>query len=127
MKKKQKAVSSFTAVIGLSLAMTIGSLAAYSDGGPGVVNRWKQDERGWWYANPDGTYPTDQWQKINRKWYYFDAEGYMKENCWIVTDGKYYRLGNNGSMLSAQEIVVDGKSYTLNRQSMRTRRELLPR
>ncbi|MCI8269495.1 MAG: hypothetical protein HFG55_07540 [Lachnospiraceae bacterium] len=114
MKKKQQAVSSVIAVIGLSSAMALCSLAAYSDSGPGVVNRWKQDERGWWYENQDGSYPVEQWQSINRKWYYFDAEGYMRANCWIMTDGKYYRLGDDGSMLSSQEIEIDGKRYTLN-------------
>lgn len=114
MKKRQRAVSVLTAAIGFSVLMSMGSLAAYSDSGPGVASRWKQDERGWWYQNLDGSYPADQWQQINRKWYYFDAEGYMKENCWIETDGKYYRLGSDGAMLSSQEIEVDGKIYTLN-------------
>lgn len=114
MKKKQKAVSMFTAAVGLSAALVSCPLAAYSDSGPGAANRWKQDEKGWWYPNLDGTYPVNQWQKINRRWYYFDAEGYMMEDCWVETDGKYYRLGSDGAMLSSQEILVDGKPYTLD-------------
>lgn len=60
---------------------------------------WKRNEKGWWYVNADGSYPTSKWQKINDVWYYFDENGYMLANKWVKhTDGKWYYLGESGAM-----------------------------
>ena len=56
---------------------------------------WKKNDKGWWYEEADGSYPTSAWKYINNKWYYFDNIGYMVENQWI---GNYY-LGSDGAML----------------------------
>ena len=56
---------------------------------------WKKNDKGWWYEEADGSYPTSAWKYINNKWYYFDNIGYMVENRWI---GNYY-LGSDGAML----------------------------
>lgn len=111
MRKAYQRISVLAAV-GLSMAMTVQVLGA--SGGPGEVSRWRQDEKGWWLLNWNGTYPVEEWQKVSGKWYYFDAEGYMMANSWIQTDGKYYRVGEDGAMLDSQEIHIDGKTYTLN-------------
>lgn len=97
---------------GLAAAMMIPAFGA--QGGPGEVGRWRQDEKGWWLLNWNGTYPADQWQKVSGKWYYFDAEGYMLEDCWLEKDGKFYRLGADGAMLSDQETEIDGTRYKIN-------------
>lgn len=41
---------------------------------------WKQDAKGWWVENPDGTYLTNQWYQYNGLWYYMGADGYMLTN-----------------------------------------------
>lgn len=97
---------------GLGAVMAIPAFGA--GGGPGEVSRWRQDEKGWWLLNWDGTYPADQWQKVGGAWYYFDGEGYRMENCWLEKDGKSYRLGEGGAMLSAQEAEIDGVVYQIN-------------
>ena len=57
--------------------------------------QWKKNDKGWWYEEADGSYPTNAWKLIKDKWYYFDGIGYMVENRWI---GNYY-LGVDGAML----------------------------
>ncbi len=43
------------------------------------VPTWKQDDKGWWIGNPDGTYMTNQWYQspASGLWYYMGADGYM--------------------------------------------------
>ena len=57
--------------------------------------QWKRNDKGWWYEEANGAYPTNQWKLINNKWYYFDNIGYMLENRWV---GNYY-VGADGAML----------------------------
>ena len=57
--------------------------------------QWKRNDKGWWYEEADGSYPTNAWKLIKDKWYYFDGVGYMVENRWI---GNCY-LGADGAML----------------------------
>ena len=58
---------------------------------------WKQDEKGWWYQNPDGSYPKNQLKKIDGKWYYFDERGYMQTG-WKLIEDKWYYFDDNGYM-----------------------------
>ncbi|WP_308681096.1 CAP domain-containing protein [Stomatobaculum longum] len=80
-------------VCALSVAAVSAALAvpALADGA-----QWKRNDRGWWYEEANGAYPTDAWRLINGKWYYFDAIGYMAESRWI---GNYY-VGADGAMLA---------------------------
>lgn len=57
--------------------------------------QWKRNDKGWWYEEANGTYPTNAWKLIKDKWYYFDGIGYMVENRWI----RNYYLGADGAML----------------------------
>ncbi len=41
---------------------------------------WKQNEKGWWYVDEDGTYPRRAWRQIDGKWYYFASDGYLRED-----------------------------------------------
>ena len=59
---------------------------------------WKQNERGWWYENRDGSWPKECWQMIDSDWYFFDSEGYMKTG-WIDWNGKSYFCSESGAML----------------------------
>ena len=74
---------------------------------------WKRNDKGWWYVNADGSYPTSKWQKINDVWYYFDENGYMLANKWVKhTDGKWYYLGESGAMATDHFIKgVNGWYY----------------
>ena len=74
-------------VAAISACLVIPSLAATA--------QWKRNDRGWWYEEANGSYPTATWKLINNKWYYFDGIGYMAESRWI---GNYY-VGADGAML----------------------------
>ena len=67
------------------------SLAAASAGS------WKQDSKGWWYRESNGSYPANTWKKIKKAWYYFDASGYMVTG-WLNQGGKTYHLASSGKM-----------------------------
>ncbi len=55
---------------------------------PTPQSSWKLDSYGYWYQNPDGSYPVNEWKWIDMRWhdtkpdniawcYYFDSRGYM--------------------------------------------------
>ncbi len=112
MNRRTETIRLFLLAAGLGAVMAIPAFGA--QGGPGEVGKWRQDEKGWWLLNWDGTYPAEQWQKVGGEWYYFDEEGYMMEDCWLEKDGKVYRLGADGAMLSDRETEIDGVVYQFN-------------
>ncbi len=61
---------------------------------------WLKDDVGYWWCNPNKTYPAATWKLINGTWYYFNQAGYRLENQWQLTDGKWYYCGANGAMLA---------------------------
>lgn len=79
----------------ISACLVIPSMAATA--------QWKRNDRGWWYEEANGSYPTATWKLINNKWYYFDGIGYMAESRWI---GNYY-VGADGAML-VSTVTPDG-------------------
>ena len=82
-------------VAAISACLVIPSMAATA--------QWKRNDRGWWYEEANGSYPTATWKLINNKWYYFDGTGYMAEGRWI---GNYY-VGADGAML-VSTVTPDG-------------------
>ena len=85
--------------------------------------QWIQDEKGWWYKRPDGSYPKNSWgyEAYNGKsyWYYFLDSGYMATG-WVEVDGsKYYLFPNSdgwkGRMLTGWQ-WIDGNCYYLDSQ-----------
>jgi len=72
--------------------------ASSSQGGT-ENGRWILDAHGWWFLNPDRSYPANTWKMINGKWYYFNKSGYMKTG-WVQTNGIWYYLGADGAMLT---------------------------
>lgn len=82
-------------VAAISACLVIPSMAA--------TTQWKRNDRGWWYEEANGSYPTATWKLINNKWYYFDGIGYMAESRWI---GNYY-VGADGAML-VSTVTPDG-------------------
>ena len=84
---------------------------------------WIQDEKGWWYKRPDGSYPKNSWgyEAYNGKsyWYYFLDSGYMATG-WVEVNGsKYYLFPNSdgwkGRMLTGWQ-WIDGNCYYLDSQ-----------
>ena len=85
--------------------------------------QWIQDEKGWWYKRPDGSYPKNSWgyEAYNGKsyWYYFLDSGYMATG-WVEVNGsKYYLFPNSdgwkGRMLTGWR-WIDGNCYYLDSQ-----------
>ena len=97
----------------------IGAMPEYSyygnsSGGPGDPNAslsstWVQDDAGWWYRNPDQSYPASCWQQIDGKWYYFNEYGYMVTG-WVLWNDIWYYCGADGAMLT-DTVTPDG--YTV--------------
>lgn len=61
-----------------------------------ATGQWIQDSTGWWYQNPDMSYPKSTWQEIDGKWYYFNENGYMLENT-VTPDGN--KVGADGARI----------------------------
>lgn len=77
---------------------------------------WIQDVKGWWYKNPDGSYPKNAWLQVsyNNKsdWYYFDEQGYMQTG-WKLINGKWYYMyeqteGTNVKGAMAANTTING-------------------
>lgn len=77
-----------------------------------IKEGWKRNDKGWWYVNSDGSYPTNKWQKVNDVWYYFDESGYMKSSAWLKhTDGYWYYLLPNGVMATGWVLIANKWYY----------------
>ena len=79
---------------------------------------WKLDTNGWWYENPDGSFPKNQWSKLEwngvSSWYCFDQNGYMLTG-WLDWNGNRYYLhpisdNTKGHMYTGWH-EIDGKWY----------------
>ena len=85
--------------------------------------QWIQDEKGWWYKRPDGSYPKNSWgyEAYNGKayGYYFLDSGYMATGWVDVNGSKYYLFPNSdgwkGRMLTGWQ-WIDGNCYYLDAQ-----------
>ncbi len=62
---------------------------------------WQYDNiGGWWYLEPDGTYPRGGWLQIDGIWYCFNDVGYMRTG-WIQSaNGNWYYCDSSGAMLT---------------------------
>lgn len=74
--------------------------------------QWVQDSVGWWWKNPDGTYPAAKWLEINGKWYYFKSDGYIVTNSWYTVGGTWYYFNESGHMMTGW-IQLGGSWYYL--------------
>ncbi len=86
---------------------------------------WEQDEIGWWYKKPDGSYPVNAWAELSYSgktaWYHFDEKGYMQTGWFTDTDGRRYYLnpvsdGTQGAMVTGWK-PIDGIWYYFNEVS----------
>jgi len=77
---------------------------------------WKQDAKGWWWDNGNGTWPAGAWQWCDgdgngsAECYYFDKDGYCLVNT-TTPDG--YNVNENGAWTEdgvIQTKIVDAKT-----------------
>ena len=69
------------------------------------AGEWRWDQKGWWFRNDDGSWPSNGWQYIGGKYYYFNESGYMLENT-TTPDG--YRVGPDGAWIQSSEKTSTG-------------------
>lgn len=78
---------------------------------------WQKDDKGYWYARANGSYPKGQFEYIeeNKSWFYFDESGYMYSDKWLKhTDGHWYYFDKDGYMATSWK-KINGKWYYFNR------------
>ncbi len=71
---------------------------------------WGQDERGYWYQNPTGSYARSGFSTIDGVMYAFDAEGYMITG-WQSQDGQWYYFEPESGAQAIGWKQIDGKWY----------------
>lgn len=85
-----------------------------------IGGTWINDSKGWWFRNPDGSWPKNTWKEISynakKDWYFFNASGYMSTG-WLSWNGNWYYLNENsdhhsvkGSMAKGWKLI-NGKWY----------------
>lgn len=72
-----------------------------------LAGSWKRDDRGWWYQNADGSYPTNSWKKVGIFWYFFGTDGYMQTG-WIEWKGKSYFCDPASGAMLVNTVTPDG-------------------
>ena len=78
---------------------------------------WQKDDKGYWYARANGSYPKAQFEYIeeNKSWFYFNGSGYMYSDKWLKhTDGHWYYFDKDGYMATSWK-KINGKWYYFNR------------
>ena len=94
----KKSVTTILTTAALSVAMATTAFAGVKLGG--ARGDWRQDERGWWWQNEDGTWPaaTLEWLDGNEdgivECYFFDENGYMMAN---TTTPHGYTVNEDGA------------------------------
>ena len=72
---------------------------------------WVQDTKGWWYKNPDGTWPAGKWLYISyngkKDWYYFNTQGYMTTGWQLINNKWYYLYENTQNSLVKGSLAVN--------------------
>ena len=98
-----------------STMLSVGSSPAPQPQPQPQAGEWKQDSRGWWYRNADGSYPKEQAVTIGGTVYRFDASGYMRTG-WVKDDGSWYYHTGSGAQASGWTLV-GGSWYYLDPSS----------
>lgn len=92
------------------MALTIGLTVLSAT--PVFAGQWKQNAKGYWYENDDGSYPSSAWRSIDGKWYYFKPDGYMNTG-WIKVNGQWYYCEQSGEMRTA-DLPTDVMTFKFN-------------
>lgn len=78
---------------------------------------WQKDDKGYWYARANGSYPKGEFEYIeeNKSWFYFDDKGYAYTDKWLKhTDGHWYYFDKDGYMATSWK-KINNKWYYFNR------------
>lgn len=78
---------------------------------------WQKDDKGYWYARANGSYPKAEFEYIeeNKSWFYFDESGYAYADKWLHhTDGQWYWFDKDGYMATSWK-KINEKWYYFNR------------
>lgn len=73
------------------------------------AGEWKQDSRGYWWDNGDGTFPKDEWVWIDgdgdgvAECYYFDKSGYLLTDT-VTPDGS--EVNEDGAWILGGEVMI---------------------
>ena len=76
------------------------------------MGQWLQDAYGWWYRNPDGTFPSNTEVVIDGATYRFDERGYMRTG-WVRKAGAWYFHGASGAQ-AVGWVRISSSWYYLN-------------
>ena len=93
------------AVLAAAVMMTVGMATT------AMAAQWKQDAKGWWWQNDDGTYPTNCWKWLDgnkdgiAECYYFDNVGYMAAGT-TTPDG--YSVNSEGQWAENGAVKTQG-------------------
>lgn len=71
---------------------------------------WGQDEKGYWYQNPTGSYARGGFSTIDGVKYAFNAEAYMVTG-WQQQEGKWYYFDTESGAQSLGWKQIEGKWY----------------
>lgn len=108
--KQNRWIFSIAVLLFFSLPFTAyGEENSDATSGPGV-ERWKQDEVGWWMPQPNGEYAQNEWKQVGGEWYHFDDRGYMQTG-WINDNGARYYLNESGAMAKNTSLTIEGRDY----------------
>lgn len=94
-------LSAVTIVSAATVAFADNAFPAYKAGS------WQKDPKGWWYLNPDGSYPYNSWNWIDgnndgiAEYYGFDEQGYLLTNHFIDSS---VSTNNDGALCVGDEV-----------------------
>lgn len=90
---------------------------------------WTQDNNGWWYQFPDGTYPKNVSIKVDGKTYWLGTDGYMLHDCYARDHGYYGSDGSYANKLDKYAEITTKQSSkdasTKNNESTQSAEEAL--
>ncbi len=97
-------------IVSILIASLAWSITSFAD--------WKQDEKGWWYENADGSYKVNEWfENAQGYTYHFDTFGYMDTGLKCINN-QWYNFLPTGELIynwydSANGCMSDdnGKAY----------------
>ena len=94
-------------MLAMAAAMTVGAATT------AMAAEWKQDAKGWWWQEDNGSYPTSQWKWLDgnkdgiAECYYFDGTGYMMANT-TTPDG--YAVNSEGQWMENGAVKTQGSA-----------------
>ena len=94
-------------MLAVAAAMTVGAATT------AMAAEWKQDTKGWWWQEDNGSYPTSQWKWLDgnkdgiAECYYFDGTGYMMANT-TTPDG--YAVNSEGQWMENGAVKTQGSA-----------------